>query len=881
MSEPLESLLLKLAFLLSVVIDQPQTDLSKYTSYIEDKQEVLATPEEAIEAISKDPDASKKRADLSLGFKQHDVWFFAKLYNRTEEQEFVLNFNFYNLEEIDIWLLNRNGLVRLPSQGHLYNIQNRSFFSRLSNVRLTVPSKEESYLIYKVKTRSPMQAGTRLQTVSAFVKAEAKENAVYWWVYGIMFGVGIFYGILGLVAGKKMIRLYVSYLASVLFLQFFLSGHAYTYLDLGLSRGSRYFHCATPIAAFFTSRFASRFLRLRFFQPFAFRLLIAFQIVSVALAGLLLLDYLQEGIILLQVFTSFLMCSLFIIALRAIRMGQDEARYFAVSFGVFFISSFVFIAKSLTLIPSGFVSAVALPLGNAAQVVLMGLALGDRYRRMDEEKAVILAQKEAVQARYNQEILTANNRLEQTVKDKTKDLRMLLENTDIGIFTISAGGIVDTEYSRHLEGILGREDIGGQRVQDIILKKPRIASEEQERIHLAILYALGSEAMFFEANQHLLPQSLDLSADPHDKHLELNWTPILGEDHKVAKILVSLRDVTEILQIRRRAQETERRYRYIAELLEIGAERFSVFRSGIKVSLDRVAHDFRVLVSAAVLERSVLLEILRELHTAKALSRVYHLADFIEALHQAEQSLSGPGSPSSKELAKFEQLMAEVHEILKLYDETATKLFASLETDSETEDSPPMGLFELIAHLEPLVAEAARSQEKKAPELINQIPPEFRITSQLHRALMRALPHIISNCLDHGIEKASVRLRKGKSERGQIRFAVDAKGRLKLSDDGQGLALAKLEQKARERGLMNLSREELLELLFEQGFSTKDQVDHNSGRGVGMNAARAILREIGGDLSIEIREENDGTLAMSFCMDLGPGLLQGERALSA
>ncbi|WP_254847130.1 chemotaxis protein CheA [Pseudomonas fluorescens] len=127
------------------------------------------------------------------------------------------------------------------------------------------------------------------------------------------------------------------------------------------------------------------------------------------------------------------------------------------------------------------------------------------------------------------------------------------------------------------------------------------------------------------------------------------------------------------------------------------------------------------------------------------------------------------------------------------------------------------------------------------------------------------LTHLVRNAMDHGIEAASTRLLRGKPEQGTVRLnAYHESGSIviEVSDDGGGLAKDKILAKARERGLVAegqvLPDKDILNLIFEPGFSTADQVSNLSGRGVGMDVVKRNITALRGSVSLE-SEEGLGT----------------------
>jgi two-component system chemotaxis sensor kinase CheA len=119
--------------------------------------------------------------------------------------------------------------------------------------------------------------------------------------------------------------------------------------------------------------------------------------------------------------------------------------------------------------------------------------------------------------------------------------------------------------------------------------------------------------------------------------------------------------------------------------------------------------------------------------------------------------------------------------------------------------------------------------------------------------------HLIRNAIDHGIEAPSARLAAGKSEVGLLTLSAHQSGNtiaIVVSDDGRGLDEDKIAAKALATGLISpaertaLTREKVLQLIFEPGFSTADAVSTVSGRGVGLDVVRQNLEKVGGSIQV-------------------------------
>lgn len=146
------------------------------------------------------------------------------------------------------------------------------------------------------------------------------------------------------------------------------------------------------------------------------------------------------------------------------------------------------------------------------------------------------------------------------------------------------------------------------------------------------------------------------------------------------------------------------------------------------------------------------------------------------------------------------------------------------------------------------------------------------------------LMHLLRNAFDHGIEAPELRRKLGKPEQGTIEIRAQSRSNstvIAIRDDGQGIDLDKVRQRMRKMGyaqadIDGANRAQLLDVIFEPGFSTADRVTDLSGRGIGMDVVRSNLQRIRGNISVET-ELGVGT---TFTLDV-PISLSSVRILMA
>ncbi|PFJ31042.1 MULTISPECIES: chemotaxis protein CheA [Bacillus cereus group] len=151
------------------------------------------------------------------------------------------------------------------------------------------------------------------------------------------------------------------------------------------------------------------------------------------------------------------------------------------------------------------------------------------------------------------------------------------------------------------------------------------------------------------------------------------------------------------------------------------------------------------------------------------------------------------------------------------------------------------------------------SKEYNKPIKLNTIGGNTEIDKSILDELFDPFMHIIRNSVIHGIEPPEHRIQKGKKPEGTITVqAKHDKNRviITISDDGKGINLETLKQVAVNKNIVspslanNMSKQDLLELIFKSGVSTSEKVTEYSGRGIGMDAVRKKIDAINGSISV-------------------------------
>jgi len=154
---------------------------------------------------------------------------------------------------------------------------------------------------------------------------------------------------------------------------------------------------------------------------------------------------------------------------------------------------------------------------------------------------------------------------------------------------------------------------------------------------------------------------------------------------------------------------------------------------------------------------------------------------------------------------------------------------------------------------------------------------ETELDKTLVEAIKDPLTHVVRNSVDHGIETPEERVACGKPAEGRLFLCAFHEGgqvNIEISDDGAGVNLERVKQKALERGLVTpdhaarMGEREMLNLVFLPGFSTAQKVTNVSGRGVGMDVVKTNIEKIGGVVDIQSQSGKGTTLKIKIPLTL-------------
>lgn len=164
-------------------------------------------------------------------------------------------------------------------------------------------------------------------------------------------------------------------------------------------------------------------------------------------------------------------------------------------------------------------------------------------------------------------------------------------------------------------------------------------------------------------------------------------------------------------------------------------------------------------------------------------------------------------------------------------------------------------LKQTLQKMQRIVRDTSKALNKKVE--LHLVGEETEIDKTVLEGLSDPLVHIVRNAVDHGLESTEERIAAGKSEAGNVYIRALHEGNnlvIEIVDDGKGINPEIIKKKAIEKGIISatseMKNEDLINLIFHPGFSTKSEVSEISGRGVGMDVVKTNIEKMNGEVKV-------------------------------
>ena len=466
-------------------------------------------------------------------------------------------------------------------------------------------------------------------------------------------------------------------------------------------------------------------------------------------------------------------------------------------------------------------------------------------------------------------------------EESEKNISNLLNNMRQSVFSLGEDGLIINPVSDYSYEIFD-EDIGGKSIFDTLLKDLDPKSELYAQFLFVINVTLGSDLFQFNIVKDGLPHNLFIQdKNKKEKNLKISYSPILGSDKTVQKIMLVIEDITELKKLEKEAKKNE-------ENSSIKVKRLQEIVSQEKKEIQHFSREVNSNLNLA--EKSInnfdVNELFRAIHTIKGVSRIYNLTGLSSEIHIYESEIaelreSDFNEESWKE--NFKEINEKVKKSVGNYLQLAREIYGD-DVDgtflSENLDSIEVSRSTLFNGLDKIKKLAQETNKKDILDVIKTIELQkfndfllglknivSKISTSLNKKieleiggddiyfdmekssmLKDSIMHIIQNSCDHGIRSEGLI---------KIQLAEEEKDvSIVISDNGEGIDTNFVVERALEKGIVTmeelekLSPKEVLALIMRPGFSTKDIATEYSGRGVGLDVVKTNIQKLGGTLKL-------------------------------
>ncbi len=486
-----------------------------------------------------------------------------------------------------------------------------------------------------------------------------------------------------------------------------------------------------------------------------------------------------------------------------------------------------------------------------------------------------------VQQRILEEAHVQEKGLRQEIEMKNRSLKMLLDNADQGFLSFNADLRISEGHSSVCSAIF-RRPIAGMNFGALM---EEYLDRDQHRLlvdSLTSLFQLTGESRA-KAYLKILPNEFNTGS----RAISIAYKILSFAETK--SLMVILTDITDKKALEKKAQEERNNMKLIlsainnkAEILDAIEEAESFFSGEV----DRLLREKNSVSEALAV-------MFRVVHTMKGDFALRSLYATAVKLHQLEERLAVlVNAGESCHQAQLRDLAAGVDFAAMVGDDLAVireylgddfldtekQIAVSAErieslvnvikdryngSDCEflvqsIQELTYPALNTILAGYSGYIEILALKLGKEIDE-IEVVGDSFHINRQLYASFLRSMIHIFRNIVDHAIEVPEERVEKGKPEQGKIHCHLHQEDEwfvIEITDDGRGIDTAVIAAKALEKGVYNreqlssLTEKQILETIFLDSFSTKQEVSMLSGRGVGLSAVRNEIMMLGGTITV-------------------------------
>lgn len=473
---------------------------------------------------------------------------------------------------------------------------------------------------------------------------------------------------------------------------------------------------------------------------------------------------------------------------------------------------------------------------------------------------------------------------DKVIEDAKKETDDILKTVNEGLFLVRPDYSIGEQRSEKLYDILNigkDEKVGLDEILD------RIATEKEVKDAHGFLRILFNRKVKEKLINDLNPLEKvevnieDSQAKYDTKFLSFNFTRIV-EEGEIIELLVTVNDITEQTLLEQQLQlEKEKNDNQIAMLTSVLHTNPSMLKSYLNnafESFSKINSHLKKPGKQHSDYKSKINEIFMIVHNFKGESAALSLTDFANMAHEFEEQLSPLRESQNLTGQDFLSLTVQLNKLIN-YAQSITGLIEQIaDLTGGSNVNNPLPAVDANSHndwqhLQELTSNLCTRQNKDALLVMSGMQEQV-LAPELKEVINSICIQFIRNAIVHGIETPDERKMAEKSTQGRIdvRLSSTTNGTLELviRDDGAGLDADKIRDVAIDSGqwkedeLMYWDQKRLFSLIFSPGFSTKEEVDEDAGRGVGMDLILQKIKSQKGKIKISTRKNIYSCFVITF-----------------
>ncbi|MCL1927236.1 MAG: ATP-binding protein [Treponema sp.] len=460
------------------------------------------------------------------------------------------------------------------------------------------------------------------------------------------------------------------------------------------------------------------------------------------------------------------------------------------------------------------------------------------------------------------------SRLNHELRVERDVITAMKDNLPIGMFLMNREYIIQGAYSKPLEDILGTDKIEGEKITDFLTASLKAKERDIFVDYLKMVLERQFDAKMLEDINPIKEFTYTNNYNNRSKIIRTVFSTV-DQGLNDFYVLGTMEDISETRELERKlAEEATKRDEEMKDLFQVIQVDPAVFGDFIEDTEYEFDHINEILKNKSLSAKDAMVNIYQSVHAIKSNALILGLDNFSTKLHNLEDVIRQYRDGDDITFENVLHITIELEKIMKEKDKFRIIIDKIESFRAATGGRSRQDQYVLVETLFKACENAARTEGKEVGFFVDQLD-ETILENGPRRVIKEVLTQLVRNSVAHGIEMPEERKESGKESQGRISLSIVRESNqihLKLSDDGKGINLNKIKEKALELKLLSKEdaeeKKNLLQVIFSPGFSTADATNLNAGRGIGLNLVRERLKELHGSIKIS-SEPGKGT-----CFDL-------------